>query len=82
MPPGWDPRHIGQDESVARAAEQQRFLRERIEKYACLGPLRFQPSAMRRRWGTWKDRRWESVVAPAYATSPAAWPEAHAHWKL
>jgi hypothetical protein len=36
-----DDRHIGQDESVARAAEQEHFLSEWIEKYPCLGPLKF-----------------------------------------
>jgi tetratricopeptide (TPR) repeat protein len=36
-----DDRHIGQDESAARAAEQEHFLREWIEKYPCLGPLKF-----------------------------------------
>jgi tetratricopeptide (TPR) repeat protein len=40
--PGGDgDRHIGQDESVARGAEQERFLRQWIEEYPCLGPLRY-----------------------------------------
>ncbi len=41
VPADSDGSHIGQNEFAARAAEQERFLRDWIEKYACLGPLRF-----------------------------------------